>query len=535
MVALSLCQLPPEELHAGDTIAYYSWAFVCGDPRGYRESVVLSVDSSNAEGRTIQVDTGEAVAPTMKLKRLVDRNGHHCTDEEAKWRSMRSFRLVDGTYNASMRSSTFKSGLRRAIEAAFASVMGTNTHEREDMAKQQSPVSLLSVKQTDADVSLSSTIGELQPTAATSGVIVTTTTAATACERLESNVVVIDVEADEVVEAASATSTANSQPDAGSDTNAPGQGGDVSEETSSKPPTDVDLAAMSEYLKSIPTRWERAACKYTMPSHWWQKNKTMLRLPGIKERLRSLHFRRPQFEEPRAPADPIEAEVPWPGNVKYLEECEVPEGIEFADIGDGHSCKCLGDCFMDTCCNAALAIFCTPECCALNASCSNAPRTRKTLKLYDTGRVGLGVFTTTFLEVGDVVGEYTGRLCAYSALVVGQPAQAMKQNSGYTMLLNERAVNGKFVYIEALNCGSITRFMSHACDPNVAFVEMQNRTTVKVMAVMIKSVKAGAQLTVNYGNQIWFQCSCDDCGLGRSDGSRDSVTSRSKERGDLKK
>ncbi|GMF57252.1 unnamed protein product [Phytophthora fragariaefolia] len=220
-----------------------------------------------------------------------------------------------------------------------------------------------------------------------------------------------------------------------------------------------------------------------------------------------------------APADPIEAEVPWPGNVQYLEECEVLDRIEFVDIGDGHSCKCVGDCFMDTCCNAALAIFCTPECCALNASCSSAPRARKTLKLYDTGRVGLGVFTTTFLEVGDVVGEYTRCLCAYSALVVGQPAQAMKQNSGYTTLLNERAVNGKFVYIEALNCGSITRFMSHACDPNGAFVEMQNRTTLKVMAVIIKSVKAGAQLTVNYDNQIWFQCSCDDCWLGRSGGS----------------
>ncbi|GMF57251.1 unnamed protein product [Phytophthora fragariaefolia] len=243
--------------------------FLGGDSRGYRESIVLSVDSSNAEGRTIQVDTGEAVAHTMKLKRLVDRNGHHCTEEEAKWWSTHSFRLVDGTYNAPMRTSAFKSCSRRAIEAAFASVMGTNTHEREDVAKNQSPGSLLSSQR----------------------------------ERLESNVVVIDVEADEVVEAASATSTANSQPADGIDSKAPGQGGDESEETSSKPPTDVYLAAMSEYLKSIPTRWERAkirhqlkkraghgmlhgpasdairgsaglrgaACKYTMPSHWWRK------------------------------------------------------------------------------------------------------------------------------------------------------------------------------------------------------------------------------------------------------------------------
>ncbi|GMF43960.1 unnamed protein product [Phytophthora fragariaefolia] len=272
--------------------------------------------------------------------------------------------------------------------------MGTNTPERDDMAKTQSPGSLLSVKQIDADFSLSSTTGELQPTVSTSGVIVTTTTAATSCERLESNVVVIDVEADEVVEAASATSAANSQPDDGSDTNAPGQGGDDREEKSSKPPTDVNLAAMSEISEFYPNSmgvcqntpstkeawgaWHvarsRKRCNqrkcgimrsgmqiYHAKSLVAKKTKTMLRLPGIKARLRALHFRRPQFEEPSAPADPIEAEVPWHGNVKYLEECEVPDGIEFEDIGDGHSCKCVGDCFMDTCCNAALAIFCTPS------------------------------------------------------------------------------------------------------------------------------------------------------------------------------
>ncbi|POM60593.1 hypothetical protein PHPALM_30538 [Phytophthora palmivora] len=79
------------------------------------------------------------------------------------------------------------------------------------------------------------------------------------------------------------------------------------------------------------------------------------------------------------------------------------------------------------------------------------------------------------------------------------------------MLLNEPSVTGKFVYIEALKCGTMTRFISHECDPNVAFIEMQNRTTVKVLVVMIKTVKAEPQQTVNYGKQIWFRCACDDC------------------------
>ncbi|OWZ22023.1 hypothetical protein PHMEG_0003340 [Phytophthora megakarya] len=162
---------------------------------------------------------------------------------------------------------------------------------------------------------------------------------------------------------------------------------------------------------------------------------------------------------------PRAAEVPWLAKVKYVEECEVRGGIAFGKIGDGDPCKCVGDCFMDTCSNAALAIYCTPYCCVLNGACSNAPRTLRMLKLFDTGRVGLDVFTTTYLEVGDIVGEHAGRLCEYAALVYEQPVEAMKQNSGYIMLLNAPSATGKFVYIEALNCGSTTRFMSHVCDP----------------------------------------------------------------------
>ncbi|KAG6586842.1 Histone-lysine N-methyltransferase [Phytophthora cinnamomi] len=547
MVGISLAELPPEELHAGDTIAYFSWAFVCGDPRGYRESVVLSVDPRNDEDKPIQVDTDEVIPLTMKIKRLVDRNGHRCTEDEAKWRNLRSFRLVISTCNAPRRSSSFNRAMRRAVDGAFASVMRQSDGECEHPVEVPAAGSPSQAEEKEEEVSASSAAEALLPKVSNREEAVATPGAAVACERFGNaamNVEVINVETDEDEEASSTTSVARSQGNYVRDDSDVGQKGGATEEMPVKPPTDSDLAAMDAYLKSIPTRWERAKIRHQPKKRagsWYvarsrkrcnqskcgitrsgmqiyhakslvaTKTKAMLRLPGIKARLRALHVRRPEFIEPSAPAEPVDAEAPWPHTVAYTETCEVPEEIAFEDIGDGHPCNCVGDCFMDTCRNATLAIFCTPDCCSLKAACSNAPRTRKTLKLYDTGRVGLGVFTTTFLDVGDVIGEYSGRLCAYPALVKGQPTEAKKQNSGYTMLLNERSVDGKFVYIEALECGSITRFISHACDPNVAFVEMQNRSTVKVMAVMIKSVNAGAQLTVNYGNQIWFKCACDDC------------------------
>ncbi|KAG3115801.1 hypothetical protein PI124_g11038 [Phytophthora idaei] len=35
---------------------------------------------------------------------------------------------------------------------------------------------------------------------------------------------------------------------------------------------------------------------------------------------------------------------------------------------------------------------------------------------------------------------------------------------------------------------------------------------------MIKDVKAGAQITVHYGNERWFKCTCDDCWHGEDNG-----------------
>ncbi|OWZ07602.1 Set domain-containing hypothetical protein [Phytophthora megakarya] len=48
-------------------------------------------------------------------------------------------------------------------------------------------------------------------------------------------------------------------------------------------------------------------------------------------------------------------------------------------------------------------------CCNLGAICSNASRVLDTLKRFETGRVGRSVYTTAGMDVGDIVGEYTGR------------------------------------------------------------------------------------------------------------------------------
>lgn len=89
--------------------------------------------------------------------------------------------------------------------------------------------------------------------------------------------------------------------------------------------------------------------------------------------------------------------------------------------------------------------------------------------------------------------------------------QAIKENNGYTLLYGTGSSRKKFICVEAVTFGSVTRFSSHSCDPNAAFVELQNQSDVKVLIKMIKSVKAGAEMLVHYGKETWFTCTCDEC------------------------
>jgi hypothetical protein len=75
MAPLSASQLPPEELRAGEKIAYYSMAFPCGNPQGYREAIVLKVDTSPGADKQLDLDSSDIIAPTQMLKRLVDQGG----------------------------------------------------------------------------------------------------------------------------------------------------------------------------------------------------------------------------------------------------------------------------------------------------------------------------------------------------------------------------------------------------------------------------------------------------------------------------
>ncbi|KAK1942004.1 Histone-lysine N-methyltransferase [Phytophthora citrophthora] len=566
MAPLAASQLPPEQLRAGEQIAYYSMAFVCGDPQGYREAVVLGVNTSAGATTALTLDTGDIITPTMMLKRIVGCSGRRIAEVKALWRKLRTFQLVAGAHDAPTRASTFNRAIEGAVRQAFAAAYQTGGVAREEISRGLSGVSTIMVEAPATDSPASSAPRSHALFPRRRGSRTQSSERGASCEdsqRIDANVETDKVPADagdpRGAQRASATAAGETLlqlrgavPQISGEGHVPEDltGSDDQESQNAGVVDDAGLVDLNDYLRSIPTRLKRAKIRHQAkkrPGSWHvprsrkrrdqkkcavtrsgsniyhahtvkaRSTKETLQRAGIMERLRALHILRPTFAAARTDPRDLMKDVIWPQSVRPITESEVPEGLEFPDIGDGDPCQCYGDCFMDSCKNAQLSIYCTPECCGLGGVCSNSPRSHPGLKLYDTCRVGLGVHTTASIEVGDVVGEYVGRLFEYPAVLEGQPAQAIKQNSGYTMLLNTLSVSGMFVYIEALKCGSITRFMSHSCDPNVEFVEMQNGANVKVLARMIKSVRPGTQLTVSYGDEMWFKCACDTCWLDPDD------------------
>jgi hypothetical protein len=564
MAPLSASQLPPEELRAGEKIAYYSMAFPCGNPQGYREAIVLKVDTSPGADKQLDLDSSDIIAPTQMLKRLVDQSGRRIAEGRALWRKLRSFMLVPGQHDAPTQASAFSRAIQEAVRGAYAAVRRAERSPSEEPAcsvLEGMVTSPVTVSSPASDVSVSSVArtGGMVP----SRVAPCTTSPRRRVMREDSlpsgmdvcrAMVSTDTGDPRNLQGASSAAVGATQLQHSEDASprhgeGPARealaGTDDRELQQAAAVADIQLVAVSDYLQSIPTRLKRAKIRHQAkkrPGSWHiprsrkrrdqkkcavtrsgtniyhahtvkaRSTKETLELSGVKARLRDLHIRRPEFIQPRVDDVPALTDELWPTGVAPIAKYQVPEGLASEDIGEGDLCGCAGDCFMDSCRNAELSIYCTAACCSLDGACSNSPRaSHPALRLYDTCRVGLGVHTTESIEVGDIVGEYVGGLFEYPAIVEGQPAQAVKQNSGYTMLLNAKSLSGNFVYIEALHCGSMMRFMSHACVPNVEFVEMQNGSDVKVLARMIKSVRPGTYLTVNYGDEVWFKCACDAC------------------------
>ncbi|POM62053.1 hypothetical protein PHPALM_28832 [Phytophthora palmivora] len=56
---------------------------------------------------------------------------------------------------------------------------------------------------------------------------------------------------------------------------------------------------------------------------------------------------------------------------------------------------------------------------------------------------------------------------------------------------------------------TIARFINHSCDPNTEFIEMRHNREVQVMVIATRPILRGDEVTIDYGEDLWFNCGCE--------------------------
>ncbi|ETL50515.1 hypothetical protein F441_22758, partial [Phytophthora nicotianae CJ01A1] len=131
MVAVTGAQLPPESLHAGDAIEYYSPAFVCGDRRGKRLGVVLKIAITEDNPFPVVLDTQELLPLISMVCRRFDGAGNVLLVDSVRWRKLRSNELVPGTFEAPTAADHLRAALKAAVDHDLAASGLIRRAERE--------------------------------------------------------------------------------------------------------------------------------------------------------------------------------------------------------------------------------------------------------------------------------------------------------------------------------------------------------------------------------------------------------------------
>ncbi|KAK4221281.1 hypothetical protein QBC38DRAFT_326215, partial [Podospora fimiseda] len=141
--------------------------------------------------------------------------------------------------------------------------------------------------------------------------------------------------------------------------------------------------------------------------------------------------------------------------------------------------------------------------CYVNFKATHLTPAETKIHLKETRTLGVGVFVRPGQHIarGDYIGEYIGKL--------KPPA---KNNGPYVWSLNnEPRRKMRKLYIDAGDMGNWTRFVNHACRPNVDVLLVQAGKVRMVLFRAAKSIRAGQQLFINYGRDYFkggLMCRC---------------------------
>ncbi|KAE9147743.1 hypothetical protein PF005_g12670 [Phytophthora fragariae] len=71
--------------------------------------------------------------------------------------------------------------------------------------------------------------------------------------------------------------------------------------------------------------------------------------------------------------------------------------------------------------------------------------------------------------------------------------------------------------INAEGMGGLMRFLNHSCRPAAEFKEVANHRRTTVVVATTQDIRCGEVVTVDYGDDLWFVCRCQQDGCRHRD------------------
>ncbi|ETM00722.1 hypothetical protein L917_02577 [Phytophthora nicotianae] len=135
--------------------------------------------------------------------------------------------------------------------------------------------------------------------------------------------------------------------------------------------------------------------------------------------------------------------------------------------------------------------------------CGNSRRESSVLEICRNVRTGMrGVVTRGAISAWEVIGEYFGHLQYF-----GAPCRSGPANEGYRLRLKTKTTGIKHVRIDAPRRKQTTP-SELLLQPVRPFPRGADRKELTVVAVTTRDVFPGEEVTVSYGNHLWFICRC---------------------------
>ncbi len=191
--------------------------------------------------------------------------------------------------------------------------------------------------------------------------------------------------------------------------------------------------------------------------------------------------------------------VEWPPGIVRLYEYQNSGRIQFLDAGDSDPCGCEDSCDPEECLNALSDYICGGRNCSVGPGCGNRAIEAPNVQLRSCNS-GIGVFATSAIAAGTVIGPYWGALSTHNY-------EAEPRQYEYVMKIRTRSSTGKRVFINAEESGGVARFINHSCEASCQFTERRNRKHVDIIVVSTRNIAQDEELTVDY-TDIWFRCNC---------------------------